>query len=51
MWELYKKTFTYGGFTRKPGSIQKGMDVLEYIHDTVTIQHRFKPLYNFKAID
>jgi hypothetical protein len=30
---------------------KKPKDVLEYIGDTVEVEQRFKPLYNFKAVD
>ena len=34
-----------------PMAYKKPKDVLDYISDTVEIQQRLKPLYNFKAID
>jgi len=34
-----------------PMAYKKPKDVLDYISDTVEIQQRLKPLYNFKAVD
>jgi len=34
-----------------PMAYKKPKDVLDYISDTVDIQKRLKPLYNFKAVD
>jgi RNA-splicing ligase RtcB len=34
-----------------PMAYKKPKDVLDFIHETVEIQYRLKPLYNFKAID
>jgi len=34
-----------------PMAYKKPKDVMDYIHETVGIQHRLKPLYNFKAVD
>jgi RNA-splicing ligase RtcB len=34
-----------------PMAYKKARDVLEYIGDTVTVEQRLKPLYNFKAVD
>jgi len=34
-----------------PMAYKKAKDVLEYIGDTAEIEHRLKPLYNFKAAD
>jgi hypothetical protein len=30
---------------------KKPKDVLDYIGDTVVVEQRLKPLYNFKAVD
>jgi hypothetical protein len=30
---------------------KKAKDVLDYIGETVTVEQRLKPLYNFKAVD
>ena len=34
-----------------PMAYKKARDVIDYIYDTLEIEHRLKPLYNFKAID
>ncbi|MDR2094630.1 MAG: RtcB family protein [Treponema sp.] len=34
-----------------PMAYKKARDVLAYIGDTVEVEHRLKPLYNFKAVD
>jgi RNA-splicing ligase RtcB len=34
-----------------PMAYKRAKDILEYIGDTVEIEHRLKPLYNFKAVD
>jgi RNA-splicing ligase RtcB len=34
-----------------PMAYKKARDVLDYIGDTVEVEHRLKPLYNFKAVD
>ena len=34
-----------------PMAYKKPRDVLDYINDTVDVEKRFKPLYNFKAVD
>ncbi|MDR3174807.1 MAG: RtcB family protein [Treponema sp.] len=34
-----------------PMAYKKAKDVLDYIGDTVTVEQRLKPLYNFKAVD
>jgi len=30
---------------------KKARDVLDYISETVEVEQRLKPLYNFKAVD
>jgi RNA-splicing ligase RtcB len=34
-----------------PMAYKKARDVLDYIDDTVVVEQRLKPLYNFKAVD
>ncbi|MDR0503553.1 MAG: RtcB family protein [Treponema sp.] len=34
-----------------PMAYKKPRDVLDYISETVEVEHRLKPLYNFKAVD
>jgi RNA-splicing ligase RtcB len=34
-----------------PMAYKKARDVLDYIDETVTVEQRLKPLYNFKAVD
>jgi RNA-splicing ligase RtcB len=34
-----------------PMAYKKARDVLDYIGETVTVEQRLKPLYNFKAVD
>jgi RNA-splicing ligase RtcB len=34
-----------------PMAYKKAKDVLDYIGETVTVEQRLKPLYNFKAVD
>jgi hypothetical protein len=34
-----------------PMAYKKARDVLDYIEATAQIEHRLKPLYNFKAVD
>jgi len=34
-----------------PMAYKKARDVLDYIDETVAIEQRLKPLYNFKAVD
>jgi hypothetical protein len=34
-----------------PMAYKKARDVLDYIGETVKVERRLKPLYNFKAVD
>jgi RNA-splicing ligase RtcB len=48
---IWSSTVCKDTLEESPMAYKRAKDVLDYIGDTVEIEKRLKPLYNFKAVD
>jgi RNA-splicing ligase RtcB len=48
---IWSSTVCKDTLEESPMAYKRAKDILDYIGDTVEIEHRLKPLYNFKAVD
>ena len=48
---IWSSVICKGTLEESPMAYKKSKDVLNYIDETVEVEQRLKPLYNFKAVD